>query len=143
MIARPWKFAAAAAAVALVTIAGCKTNQTAPASAGETTAASPSGTSGGSGIPTLVNVDLHNILNNLSVALKIANTNIPVNAQVPVAVAANVCGVSVNALAAAAANGMAHCTATTASPQLIQYVSQQISAGGGTQTNGSTTNNMM
>jgi hypothetical protein len=91
----------------------------------------------------LVNVNLQNVLNNLSVALNVSNANIPVNAQVPIAVAANVCGVSVSALSASIANGQASCTATTTSPQLIQYVQQQISAGGGSQTTGSTTNNMM
>jgi len=63
-------------------------------------------------------------------------------AQVPVAVAASVCGVSVDVLAASAANGHASCTATTTSPQLTQAVQQQIASGGsvtgGPQTMGGT-----
>jgi hypothetical protein len=142
-----WKFAAAT--VALLSIAGCKTTQsTAPSSAGEVSAATPAaGSGGGAGsIPALVSVNLQNVLNDLSVAIKVDKANIPVNAQIPIDVAANVCGVSVSALAASIASGQAGCTATTTSPQLTQAVQQQISAGGsvtgGPQTQGSTTNNM-
>jgi hypothetical protein len=153
------KFVAATAAV--LAVAACKTTQTpAATSDGEVTAATPagpagtttpapSGASGGasSSIPTLVNVNLQNVLNDLSVAIKVDRANIPVNAQVPIDVAANVCGVSVSALAASIASGQAGCTATTTSPQLTQAVQQQVAAGGnvtgGPQTQGSTTNNMM
>jgi hypothetical protein len=82
-------------------------------------------------------------LNDLSVSLKVNRDNIPVNAQVPIDVAANVCGVSVSALAASVANGHASCTATTTTPQLTQAVQQQIASGGsvtgGPQTMGSPT----
>lgn len=153
----------ATAAVAALGLAACKTQQApAPASAGEVTAGTPAttsggttsdGTSGGGGgagtsIPTLVSVNLQNVLNDLSVSLKVNRDNIPVNAQVPIAVAASVCGVSVSALAASIASGQAGCTATTTSPQLTQAVQQQIASGGsvtgGDQTmGGTTTNNMM
>ena len=52
------------------------------------------------------------------------------NAQVPIDVAASVCGVSVSALAASIANGQAGCTATTTTPQLTQAIQQQIASGG-------------
>jgi hypothetical protein len=156
----------ATAALAALGVAACKTTDaSAPASAGEATAVTPApsttgetgtratGGTGGSGgggtsIPTLVNVNLQNVLNNLSVSLKVNRDNIPVTAQVPIDVAASVCGVSVSALAASAANGTATCTATTTSPQLTQAVQQQIASGGsvtgGPQTmGGTTTNNMM
>jgi hypothetical protein len=107
------------------------------------TSGTDTGGTTGTGIPSLVNVSLQNVLNNLSVALHVEQANIPVNAQVPIDVAANVCGVSVNVLAASVASGQGSCTATTTSPTLIQYVSQQLSAGGGSQTQGATTNNMM
>lgn len=171
MTARSWKLAGAAAFATLV-IAGCKTDQSAPGSAGEVSAGATtegnagtgttggatgtttagSGTSGASGggasIPTLVSVNLQNVLNDLSVSLKVNRDNIPVTAQVPIDVAANVCGVSVSALAASIASGQAGCTATTTTPQLSQAVQQQIasggSVGGGDQTmGGTTTNNMM
>lgn len=163
MSARSWMFAAGIAAFAL---AGCKTTQP-PASSGTTAPTAPEGTTtgtttgttgtttgtptgttggstgGGSSIPTLVSVNLQNVLNNLSVDLKVNRDNIPVTAQVPIDVAANVCGVSVSALAASIASGHAGCTATTTTPQLTQAVQQQIASGGsvtgGPQTMGGTT----
>jgi hypothetical protein len=157
MSVRSWMFAASVAAMAL---AGCKTTQP-PAAAGTTappatTEGSTSGTStgtttgstggssgSGTSIPTLVSVNLQNVLNNLSVDLKVNRDNIPVTAQVPIDVAANVCGVSVSALAASIASGQAGCTATTTTPQLTQAVQQQIASGGsvtgGPQTMGGTT----
>jgi hypothetical protein len=146
----------ATAAVAVLGLAACKTTQPpAPASAGEVTAGTPSdsgsgtGTgSGGSGtsIPTLVSVNLQNVLNDLSVSLQVNRDNIPVTAQVPIDVAANVCGVSVSALAASIASGQAGCTASTTTPQLTQAVQQQIANGGsvtgGDQSMGTPTNQM-
>jgi hypothetical protein len=149
-------------AVAALGLAACKTTEpTAPAAAGEVSAgtstpAPATGTGGGgTSIPTLVNVNLQNVLNDLSVSLQVNRDNIPVTAQVPIDVAANVCGVSVSALAASIASGQAGCTATTTTPQLTQAVQQQIASGGsvtggpqtmgapaGTTTN-TTTNNMM
>jgi hypothetical protein len=150
MTGRALKLAAATAGLTLA-IAACKTNQTAaPAAAGEVSAGTSGGTATGSatgGIPALVNVNLQNVLNDLSVAIKVDRANIPVNAQVPIDVAANVCGVSVSALAASVASGMASCTATTTSPALNQAVQQQVAAGGnvggGAQTMGGTTTNNM
>jgi len=143
-------------AVAVLAIAACKSDQSsAPSSAGEVSAGAPAtgsssggGTGGGgSSIPTLVSVNLQNVLNDLSVSLQVNRDNIPVTAQVPIAVAASVCGVSVDVIAASAANGHASCTATTTSPQLTQAVQQQIASGGsvtgGDQTMGGTTNNKM
>jgi hypothetical protein len=157
MKGRTWTLAAAAS-IAVLAIAACKSNEaTAPSSAGEVSAGTPApatgsgtpatgGASSGS-IPTLVNVNLQNVLNDLSVAIKVDKANIPVNAQVPIDVAANVCGVSVSALAASIASGQAGCTATTTSPQLTQAVQQQVAAGGsvtgGPQTQGPVTNHMM
>jgi hypothetical protein len=155
----------ATAAIAALGLVACKTTQSpAPNSAGQVSASTPTpvpgsptpaptGSTGGSGtsIPTLVSVNLQNVLNNLSVSLQVNRDNIPVTAQVPINVAASVCGVSVSALAASAANGRATCTATTVTPQLTQAVQQQIASGGsvtgGPQTMGTpgttTTNNMI
>lgn len=124
------------AATALVPlVAACQTdNGSRPASASAQTAnKTPAGSAGGSGttggIPALVNVNLQNVLNDLSVRLNIDRANIPVNAQVPIDVAANVCGVSVNVLSLSN-GGKGTCTAKTATPQLAQVVQQQIAAGG-------------
>lgn len=148
---KSWKFAALAASALM--IAACQTtgeeSATTDTSAGAGTGTSSGsggtstggttggttsgGTTGGGGtgtsIPALVNVNLQNVLNNLSVALNIDRANIPVNAQVPVSVAANVCGVSVNVLSVST-GGQASCTANTTSPELVQVVQQQIAAGG-------------
>jgi ABC-type proline/glycine betaine transport system substrate-binding protein len=149
MTARSWTLAGAAI-VLLAGIVACKTTQApAPTSAGQVSAGTPTTSSGGgTSIPTLVNVNLQNVLNDLSVSLNINRDNIPVTAQVPINVAASVCGVSVDALAASVANGQASCTATTTTPALTQAVQQQIASGGsvtgGPQTmGGATTNNMM
>jgi hypothetical protein len=152
-------------AIAALGLAACKTTQPpAPNAAGEVSAGAPApsgsgGTSagggtggGGTSIPTLVNVNLQNVLNDLSVSLKVNRDNIPVNAQVPIDVAASVCGVSVSALAASIASGQAGCTASTTTPQLTQAVQQQIASGGsvqggpqnmGTPPAGTTPNNQM
>lgn len=134
MASKPMNLLAIAAAVA--TLGACKTE--APQSSGTTAAtegsAGTTGTNGatgsGSSIPTLVNVSLENVLNDLSVSLQVNRDGIPVTAQVPVDVAAAVCGVSVDALAASLASGNGSCKATTTSPQLVQVVQQQISTGG-------------
>ena len=131
MIRSSSKFAAAA--VLAMMIAACQQQPGSTTGTGTSTAGAPAqtGTTGGTGtgttgsIPTLVNVNLQNVLNNLSVALHVDKANIPVNAQVPIDVAANVCGVAVNVLAASIASGQAGCTATTTSPTLIQTVPTQ------------------
>ena len=127
--------------LALAAITGCKTANSAVdavKSAGETVA---------DGAVSLVNVDLSNVLNDLSLDLNIDKANIPINAQIPINIAANVCGVSVSALAASIASGQAGCTATTSSPQLAQAVQQQVAAGGdvqgGDQTMGTPTSNII
>ena len=157
MASKPLKILAAT--TLLAGIAACKSE--APQSAGTSattegstttgTGGTAGGTSGSGGsspsIPTLVNVNLQNVLNDLSVSLQVNRDSIPVTAQVPVSVAASVCGVSVDALAASLASGNGSCTATTTSPQLAQVVQQQISTGGnvtgGDQTTTIPTNNMM
>jgi hypothetical protein len=141
---RSWKLAIVAAALAGVS--ACKTDNadggikstpgdtTTPAPAGDTTGGPTGGTTSGGGgspsVPTLISVNLQNVLNNLSVSLQVDRNSIPVTAQVPIDVAAAVCGVSVDALAASVASGKGTCTATTTTPQLNQIVQQQISTGG-------------
>ena len=69
------------------------------------------------------------MLNDLSVRLQIDRANIPVNAQIPIQLAANVCGVSINVLSVST-GGQAQCSAKTAPAELAQVVQQQIAAGG-------------
>lgn len=135
-----------AVGLAALALTGCKTTDGSGVNSASTVKASApsqstgmampsSGSTGpvgatGSGIPALVSVNLQNVLNNLSVSLNVSRNNIPLNAQVPISVAASVCGVSVDVLAASAANGHATCTATTTTPHLTQAVQQQIASGG-------------
>ncbi|HEY8571959.1 hypothetical protein [Phenylobacterium sp.] len=95
------------------------------ANTGTTTGTRPST----GGIPSLVNVNLQNVLNDLSVRLQIDRANVPVNIQLPIELAANVCGVSVNVLSVST-GGQAACSAKTAPQELAQVVQQQMAAGG-------------
>src|SRR5438309_6462340 len=119
--------------------ASCKSTSAGDAvhSAGSTVASGAS--SLGTVATSLVNVNLSNVLNNLALDLHIDKANIPINAQIPISVAANVCGVSINVLSIGAGGGSSKgCTAKTTSPALDQAVQQQLAAngsvGGGAQT---------
>ena len=127
---------------ALCLISACKTASSAMDGVKSAGSAVADGVTGVSS--QLVNVNLSNVLNNLALDLKIDKANIPINAQIPITVAANVCGVSINILSIGAGGGSSQgCTATTTSPELAQAVQQQLAAngsvGGGAQSTGSTT----
>ena len=132
---------ASAALIALLPLSACKTASTAAngvKSAGEAVV------DGASSVPSLVNVNLSNVLNNLALDLKIDKANIPINAQIPINIAANVCGVSINVLSIGAGGGSSEgCTANSISPELKQYIQEQLAAngsvGGGAQTTTGTT----
>jgi hypothetical protein len=132
---------ATAALIALLPLSACKTASTAAdgvKSAGEAVV------DGVSSVPSLVNVNLSNVLNDLSLDLDIDKANIPINAQIPISIAANVCGVSINVLSIGAGGGSSQgCTANSISPELKQYIQQQLAAngsvGGGAQTTTGTT----
>ena len=124
---------------ALALLAGCKTTDVTEGvrSAGSTVADGAQ-SAVGAGV-SLINVDLKNVLNDLALDLKIDKSNIPINAQIPVSVAANVCGVSINILSIGGGGSSQGCTANTVSPELVQAIQQQLAAngsvGGGAQTN--------
>jgi hypothetical protein len=135
------KTTAWAAAAALLSLSACKTVSSAAdgvKSAGSAVA------NGVSSVPSLVNVNLSNVLNNLALDLKIDKANIPINAQIPINIAANICGVSINVLSIGAGGGSSQgCTANSISPELKQYIQEQLAAngnvGGGAQTTTGTT----
>jgi hypothetical protein len=130
-----------AALAAVIFVSGCKTASSAVdgvKSAGSAVADGASSVAGA--VPSLVNVNLSNVLNNLALDLKIDRANIPINAQIPINIAANVCGVSINVLSIGAGGGSSQgCTANSISPELKQYIQEQLAAngsvGGGAQTN--------
>jgi hypothetical protein len=84
----------------------------------------------------LVTVNLQNVLSDIAVDLNVAENSIPVNVQVPVSVAANVCGVDVNALSVKIDSGDATCVAQTGSQEITQIIQQQVASGGGNNTGG-------
>lgn len=123
---------------AITILPACKTASN--AANGVKSAASEVAESAANVTTSLVNVDLSNVLNDVAVKLNIDKSNIPINAQIPISIAANVCGVSINILSIGAGGGDSKgCAATTASPELVQAVQQQLAAqgnvGGGAQTN--------
>ncbi|MDB5474987.1 MAG: hypothetical protein JWP49_498, partial [Phenylobacterium sp.] len=109
--------------------AAAGTSASAPSAAGAGSNTATRAPSGAPSIPSLVNVDLRNVLNNLAVKLNIDRANVPVTAQLPIQLAANVCGVSVNVLSVST-GGQANCVAKTAPQELTQAVQQQMAAGG-------------
>ena len=132
-----------AGATALVLLSGCKTANSAADAVGSAGSAVVDGASGlADGAVSLVNVDLSNVLNDLALDLNIDKANIPINAQIPISLAANVCGVSINILSVSG-GGSPNCTANSISPELKQYIQQQLAAngsvGGGAQTTTSPT----
>lgn len=139
------KIVAIPAVALLLATSACKTVSSAAngvESAGSAVASGVS--SAASAVPSLVNVNLSNVLNNLALDLHIDKANIPINAQIPISIAANVCGVSINVLSIGAGGGKSSgCTANSISPELKQYIQEQLAAngsvGGGAQsTTGST-----
>jgi len=130
------KTTASAALLALLSLSACKTVSSA---ANGVKSAGSAVANGVSSVPSLVNVNLSNVLNNLALDLKIDKANIPINAQIPINIAANICGVSINVLSIGAGGGSSQgCTANSISPELKQYIQEQLAAngnvGGGAQT---------
>jgi hypothetical protein len=72
----------------------------------------------------LVNVDLRNakILDNIANHLNVNVSNVPITVQVPIDVAANVCGVSLDLLANAYNRGGASCYAQGTSKALNKQI---------------------
>jgi len=71
------------------------------------------------------NVDiLKNFLNDSQISA-LNNLGVPVTVQAPISVAANVCGTTVNALAALRKTGAATCDAKTANSALANIVQRQ------------------
>ena len=78
---------------------------------------------------SLVNVDVHNVANNIAKNINVDVSQIPVTVQAPIGVAATVCGVAANVLGQQAPSGNGSCTATSTSTALDQIVLRQIKGG--------------
>jgi hypothetical protein len=84
-------------------------------------------TGSGNGL-VAVNIQDVSILNNFLNGAQIAalnNIGFPITVQAPISVAANVCGTTVNALAALRKTGAATCNATSGSSALANIVQRQ------------------
>ena len=79
-------------------------------------------TGGGTTVSNLINVNLSNIAAEIAKNVNIDLSRVPITIQLPITVAANICGVDVNLLSAQVNTGSNTCTATTTSPQLEQEV---------------------
>lgn len=82
---------------------------------------------------SLVTVNIQDVLQDVAIELNVSENSIPVNIQLPVSVAANVCDVDVGVLTAQLDAGSASCVAVTGSQQITQIVSQQITNTGTTE----------
>jgi hypothetical protein len=76
----------------------------------------------------LVVVNVSNVANNIAEDLDVNVSNIPVTVQVPVSVAAAVCGLDVNVLARQRQEGQRQCDATSTSDALNKFVQRQLIA---------------
>lgn len=75
----------------------------------------------------LVNVDLSNVRTDIAKNIDVDVSQVPVSVQVPVGVAANVCGVDANVLAQQKKGGTAECQAQNTSTALNQIVQKRAS----------------
>jgi hypothetical protein len=74
----------------------------------------------------LVNVNIQDVAQNIARDINVNVSQIPVTVQVPVGVAANVCGIDANVLAKQQQTGDANCKAKTTSEALNQVVQKQV-----------------
>ncbi len=75
----------------------------------------------------LVVVNVSNVANNIARDLDVNVSNIPVTVQVPVGIAAAVCGVNANVLAQQKKTGGSACDATSNNAALNKIVQRQMS----------------
>ena len=76
----------------------------------------------------LVVVNISNVANNIARDLDVNVSNIPVTVQVPVSVAAAVCGLDVNVLARQRQDGQRRCDASSNNQALNRIVQRQLTA---------------
>jgi hypothetical protein len=74
----------------------------------------------------LVNVNIQDVAQNIARDINVNVSQIPVSVQVPVGVAANVCGVDANVLAKQQQTGDATCKASSTNQALNQVVQKQV-----------------
>lgn len=78
----------------------------------------------------LVAVDVSNVRADIAKNIDVSENQVPVTVQLPVGIAANVCGVDANILAKQKQGGNASCAATSTSQALNQAVQKQLKKAG-------------
>jgi hypothetical protein len=107
------------AGAAALALAACNSSGT-----GGTGGTAPAG---GAGMESLISVNLSDIRAEIAKNVNVNLERVPITIQLPVTVAANVCGVNVNLLSVQVNTAGNTCTATATSPALEQEVVNQIS----------------
>jgi hypothetical protein len=79
-------------------------------------------TGGGASLSNLINVNLSDVAAEIAKNVNIDLSRVPITIQLPITIAANVCGVDVNLLSVQVNTGNNTCTATATSPTLEQEV---------------------
>ena len=74
----------------------------------------------------LVNVDVSNVANNIAKNINVDVSQVPVTVQVPIGIAANVCGIAANVLGSQRGTPTSGCTATSTNTALDQVVQRQL-----------------
>jgi len=76
--------------------------------------------------PKLASVTIINVANDVARNIGVDTSQIPLNVQVPMDVAAGVCGIGADVLAQQAAKGVAQCTAQNTTRALDDAVQRQV-----------------
>ena len=74
----------------------------------------------------LINVDVSNVANNIAKNINVDVSQIPVTVQVPIGIAANVCGIAANVLGSQRGTPSSGCTASSTSTALDNLVQRQL-----------------
>ncbi len=93
--------------------------------AGCQSSGSDSGGSGGGGLSGLVNVNLEDIRAEIAKNVNLDLDSVPITIQIPITIAANVCGTNVNILTVQMNAGDNNCTARASTAELEQEVINQ------------------
>lgn len=114
------------ASAAALALAACSSPQGGEGTAGSGTGGASAAAIPGSSSGSLININLSNIRAEIAKNLDISLDRVPITIQLPITIAANVCGTNVNLLTAQLNAGSNSCTATATSPALEQEVNNQI-----------------
>ena len=76
--------------------------------------------------PKLASVTIINVVSDVARNIGVDASQVPLNVQVPMDVAASVCGIGIDVLTQQAARGVAQCTAQSTTRALDEWVQRQV-----------------